>query len=113
MNFTQDDLWNQIATLGWDVRNDNIVIEIGGTQVSGIYQGENYNKKWAAQYGDRKYNKDAFLVIKNLSRDDNTKSQPMDREHAPHHGTPTTTKTARDTSTKEADATDNSANTTG
>ncbi|AHB80565.1 hypothetical protein S-MbCM7_151 [Synechococcus phage ACG-2014h] len=85
MEFTQDDLWNQIATLGWDVRNDNIVIEIGGTQVSGIYQGEEYNKKWAAQYGDRKYNKDAFIVIKNLSRNDDTKSQPMDREHKPHH----------------------------
>lgn len=73
-----------IKTLGWD-QQDNIVVEIGGTQVSGIYQGEEYNKKWAAQYGDRKYNKDAFIVIKNLSRDDNTKSQPMDREHKPHH----------------------------
>ena len=112
MKFTQEDFWNQIATLGWDVRHDNIVIEIGGTQVSGIYQGETYNKKWASQYGDRKYNKDAFIVIKNLSRDDNTKSQPMDREHAPHHGTPTTATTTRDTSTKEADATDSSANTT-
>jgi len=85
MNLTQDDLWETINTLGWNVRDDNIVIEIGGTQVSGIYQGENYNKKWAAQYGDRKYNKDAFIVIKNLSRNDDTKSQPMDREHKPHH----------------------------
>ena len=85
MNLTQDELWNTIATLGWDVVHDNIVIEIGGTQVSGIYQGEDYNKKWAAQYGDRKYNKDAFIVLKNLSRNDDTKSQPMDREHKPHH----------------------------
>ena len=85
MNLTQDELWNTIATLGWNVRDDNIVVEIGGTQVSGIYQGEEYNKKWAAQYGDRKYNKDAFIVIKNLSRNDDTKSQPMDRPHEPHH----------------------------
>tara|TARA_B100000902_G_scaffold386968_1_gene430331 strand:- start:168 stop:506 length:339 start_codon:yes stop_codon:yes gene_type:complete len=85
MEFTQDDLWNQIATLGWDVRNDNIVIEIGGTVVSGIHQGEEYNKKWATPYGVRKYNKDAFIVIKNLSRNDDTKSQPMDRPHEPHH----------------------------
>jgi hypothetical protein len=81
-------LASQIAetmnTLGWD-QQDNIVVEIGGTQVSGIHQGEEYNKKWASQYGDRKYNKDAFIVVKNLSRDDNTKSQPMDREHKPHH----------------------------
>ena len=85
MNLTQDELWNQIATLGWDVRHDNIVIEIGGTVVSGIVQPEGYNKKWASPLGHRKYNKDAFIVLKNLSRDDNTKSQPMDREHKPHH----------------------------
>ena len=49
MNLTQDELWNQIAHLGWDVRHDNIVIEIGGTVVSGIVQGEGYiHKKWAS-----------------------------------------------------------------
>tara|TARA_B100000902_G_C26663027_1_gene599335 strand:+ start:76 stop:492 length:417 start_codon:yes stop_codon:yes gene_type:complete len=84
-NLTQDELWETIATLGWDVRNDNIVIEIGGTQVSGIEQPEGYNKKWASPLGHRKYNKDAFIVLKNLSRNDDTKSQPMDREHKPHH----------------------------
>ena len=87
MNLTQDELWETIHTLGWNVREDNIVIEIGGTQVSGIYQGETYNKKWAAQYGDRKYNKDAFIIISNNSRRDLTRSQPMDREHKPHHNT--------------------------
>jgi len=60
-------------------------ILIGGTTISGIHQGEDYNKKWATPFGVRKYNKDAFIVIKNLSRNDDTKSQPMDREHAPHH----------------------------
>ena len=84
-NMTQDELWETIATLGWDVVNDNIVIEVGGTQVSGIEQPEGYNKKWASPFGHRKYNKDAFIVIKNLSRNDDTKSQPMDREHKPHH----------------------------
>ena len=84
-NMTQDELWETIATLGWDVMNDNIVIEVGGTQVSGIEQPEGYNKKWASPFGHRKYNKDAFIVIKNLSRNDDTKSQPMDREHKPHH----------------------------
>ena len=85
MNLTQDELWYTIDALGWDVRNDNIVIEIGGTVVSGIHQGEDYNKKWATPYGVRKYNKDAFIVLKNLSRNDDTKSQPMDREHKPQH----------------------------
>jgi len=85
MNLTQDELWNTIHTLGWDVRHDNIVIEIGGTVVSGIVQPEGYNKKWASPLGHRKYNKDAFIVLKNLSRNDDTKSQPMDRPHEPHH----------------------------
>jgi hypothetical protein len=85
MQLTQDELWNQIAALGWDVIHDDIVIEIGGTVVSGIHQGEDYNKKWATPYGVRKYNKDAFIVLKNLSRSPIEPSLPMDREHAPHH----------------------------
>ena len=44
-----------IQTLGWD-EEDDIVVEIGGTIVSGIHQGENYNEKWATPYGVRKYN---------------------------------------------------------
>ena len=112
MNLTQDELWNTIDTLGWNVREDNIVIEIGGTQVSGIDQPEGYNKKWAAPLGHRKYNKDAFIVLKNLSRNDDTKSQPMDREHSPHHGTPTTATTTRDTRTEGTDETDSSQTTT-
>ena len=71
--------------LGWDVFKDDIHVEIGGTQVSGIEQPEGYNKKWSSQKDDRKYNKDAFIIIKNRSRDDLVKSQPMDREHKPQH----------------------------
>ena len=64
-----------IATLGWECYDD-VVVEIGGTVVSGIHQGENYNKKWATPYGVRKYNKHAFIVIKNLSRTPFASSQP-------------------------------------
>jgi hypothetical protein len=84
-NMTQDELWETIAQLGWDVRNDNIVIEIGGTCVSGIDVGNDYNRKWQSPIGTRKYNKDAFIVIKNLSRTPFKSSEPMDREHKPHH----------------------------
>ena len=73
-----------VDKLKWE-RGDDIVVEIGGTVVSGIHQGENYNKKWATPFGVRKYNKDAFIVISNNSRRDLTKSQPMDREHKPEH----------------------------
>lgn len=56
-----------IETLDWN-KDDDIVVEIGGTSVSGIDVGEDYNKKWQSPIGTRKYNKDAFIVIKNISR---------------------------------------------
>ena len=65
MKFTQEDLWETIHTLGWDT-NDDIHIEIGGTSV---YEIEGLNTKWSPLTGTRKYNKDAFIVIKNRSRD--------------------------------------------
>jgi len=70
-----DQVQAQIETLGWEP-TDDIRIEIGGTVVSGIHQGENYNEKWATPYGVRKYNKDAFIVIKNITRDPVVPSQP-------------------------------------
>ena len=74
-----------IATLGWDCYDD-VVVEIGGTVVSGIHQGEDYNKKWATPYGVRKYNKDAFIVIKNLDRNLTISSQPFpEGEFKPCH----------------------------
>jgi hypothetical protein len=69
---------------GWE-EGDDILVEMAGTQVSGIDVGEVYNKKWQSPIGTRKYNKDAFIVISNQSRRDLTRSQPMDREHKPAH----------------------------
>ena len=67
---------NRIAEdLGWE-SSDHIVVEIGGTVISGIHQGDDYNKKWATPYGVRKYNKDAFIVIKNQTRDPFEPSMP-------------------------------------
>ncbi|AOO08175.1 hypothetical protein W1080709_172 [Synechococcus phage S-RIM2] len=83
--YTEETFVEAVSVLGWDVRNDDIRVEIGGTQVSGIDVGEVYNKKWQSPIGTRKYNKDAFIVIKNLSRSPFEPSLPMDREHKPHH----------------------------
>ena len=81
-------VYEQVSSLaqkyGWE-EGDNIVVEMAGTQVSGIDVGEVYNKKWQSPIGTRKYNKEAFIVIKNLSRDPFESSQPMDREHKPQH----------------------------
>tara|TARA_B100000925_G_scaffold128411_1_gene96083 strand:- start:1340 stop:1654 length:315 start_codon:yes stop_codon:yes gene_type:complete len=74
-----------INQLGWEI-SDEIDVEIGGTQVSGIDVGEVYNKKWQSPKGTRKFNKDAFIIIKNQSRRDLTKSQPFaEGEFKPQH----------------------------
>jgi len=78
------DISSVIEELGWDLENDEIDVEIGGTQISGIDVGEVYNKKWQSPKGTRKYNKDAFIIIKNQSRRDLTKTVPME-EFKPHH----------------------------
>lgn len=62
-----NELYKSLAKLGWE-EGDEIVVKIGGTQVSGIDVGEDYNKKWQSPKGTRKYNKDAFIVIENASR---------------------------------------------
>ena len=76
MRFTEDALVQAYTDLGWDMLNDDIVVELAGTQVSGIDVGEEYNEKWQSPIGTRKYNKDAFIVIKNLSRDPFEPSKP-------------------------------------
>jgi len=64
----EDTLVNQIARavnkLGWEP-GDNITVEIGG---SSVYMIDGAGTKWAPKKGTVKYNKDAFIVIKNQNR---------------------------------------------
>ncbi len=53
-----------LETLGWEY-GDDVAVEIAGTSV---YEIDGAGTKWAPVKGTRKYNKDAFIVIKNLSR---------------------------------------------
>ena len=80
-------VYEQVASLvrkyGWE-EDDEITVEMAGTQVSGIDVGEEYNKKWQSPIGTRKYNKDAFIVIKNLSRTPFEPSQPNPELKAHH-----------------------------
>ena len=71
MQYTEDSLIQAIATLGWE-KDDNLVVEIAGTSV---YEIEGAGTKWAPLKGTRKYNKDAFIVIKNLDRNPTVPSQ--------------------------------------
>jgi hypothetical protein len=81
MLYTEESLVEAVAALGWDVRNDDIHVEIGGTSV---YEIDGAGTKWAPVKGTRKYNKDAFIVIKNRSRDPIVPSQP-NPELKQHH----------------------------
>tara|TARA_B100002019_G_C21040180_1_gene484104 strand:+ start:174 stop:473 length:300 start_codon:yes stop_codon:yes gene_type:complete len=59
-----DQVQGMINELDWEY-GDDIAVEVGGTQV---YEIEGAGTKWAPLKGTRKYNKDAFIVIKNRSR---------------------------------------------
>ncbi len=81
MKALHDNIKNTIAELGWDCYDD-VVVEVGGTSV---YMIDGAGTKWAPKKGTRKYNKDAFIVIKNKSRDPFSPSQgPKDSSAADH-----------------------------
>ena len=65
-----------LEALGWDY-GDDVAVEIGGTSV---YEIDGAGTKWAPVKGTRKYNKDAFIVIKNRSRDPVVPSKKPDAE---------------------------------
>ena len=69
-----------LEKMGWD-SEDNIAVEIAGTSV---YEIDGAGTKWAPKKGTVKYNKDAFIVIKNLDRNPTVPSNP-NPELKPHH----------------------------
>ena len=71
-----------LEKMGWDA-GDDIAVEIGGTSV---YEIDGAGTKWAPVKGTRKYNKDAFIVIKNRDRNPTVSSQPFaEGEFKPAH----------------------------
>jgi len=61
-----------LEKMGWEY-GDNVAVEIAGTSV---YEIDGAGTKWAPVKGTRKYNKDAFIVIKNLDRNPTVPSVP-------------------------------------
>ena len=61
-----------LEKMGWD-SGDNVAVEIAGTSV---YEIDGAGTKWAPVKGTRKYNKDAFIIIKNLDRNSTVSSVP-------------------------------------
>ena len=69
-----------LEIMGWDP-TDDVDVEIAGTS---IYEIEGAGTKWAPKKGTRKYNKDAFIVIKNKDRNPTISSQPNPKLKAHH-----------------------------
>ena len=64
-----------LQKLGWDA-NDELSVEIGGVAVTGTATHPDANPKWAKPFGTVSYQNDAFIVIKNKSRNPIVPSQP-------------------------------------
>ena len=73
-------IYEAFDKLGWDPKDD-IVIEIAG---SSVYMIDGAGTKWAPKKGTVKYNKDAFIVIKNKSRNPTVPSIPNPELKAHH-----------------------------
>ncbi len=77
-----------LETLGWDA-NDDISVEIGGVAVTGTATHPDANPKWAKPFGTVTYQNDAFIIIKNKTRNPVVPSQPnpeLKQKH-PYNGT--------------------------
>ena len=70
-----------LEKLGWDY-GDDVAVEIAG---SSVYMIDGAGTKWAPKKGTVKYNKDAFIVIKNNSRNPTIPSVNDDPERLAHH----------------------------
>ena len=80
MKSVSSKLSDTIAELGWECYDD-VSVDIGGTSV---YMIDGAGTKWAPVKGTRKYNKDAFIVIKNNSRNPIVPSVNDDPERLAH-----------------------------
>ena len=64
-----------IQNLGWEP-TDEIVVQVGGVAATGTATHPDANPKWAKPFGSVTYQKDAFIVIKNVNRNPVVPSQP-------------------------------------
>jgi hypothetical protein len=86
MNY-KTEIYSQVGSvikeLGWE-DDDDVVVEVGGVAATGTATHPDANPKWAKPYGSISYQKDAFIVIKNKSRNPVVTSQP-NPELKQHH----------------------------
>ena len=71
----EDQIVQAMMKLGW-TKDDDIRVEVGGMSVTGTATNPNGNPKWSKPFGTVTYQDDAFIVIKNRSRNPVIPSQP-------------------------------------
>ena len=64
-----------LERLGWNA-DDELSVQIGGVAVTGTATHPGANAKWSKAFGTVSYQNDAFIVIKNKSRNPVVPSQP-------------------------------------
>jgi hypothetical protein len=76
-----------LEKLGWGA-DDELEVNIGGAAVTGTATNPNANPKWAKPYGTVTYQNDAFIVIKNKTRNPVVSCQPNPelKQHHPYKG---------------------------
>ena len=77
----ENSVLSAIKELGWN-EDDEISVEIAGSQIYGI---PGAGTKWAPVKGTKRYNNDAFIIVKNKSRNPVIPSQ-LNPELEQHHG---------------------------
>jgi len=73
-----------VEKLKWET-GDDIVVEVGGMAATGTATHPDANPKWAKPFGTVTYHKDAFIVIKNRSREPEILPANPDPELKQHH----------------------------
>jgi hypothetical protein len=68
-----------IAELGWEP-TDEIIVQVGGVAATGTATHPDANPKWSKPFGSVTYQKDAFIVIKNVNRNPVISSQPNNEQ---------------------------------
>ena len=71
-----DQITDLAKELGWE-HGDELIVKIAGTRTSCLQNDEAANPRWHPPYGTVVHNRDAQIVIENISRRDDTKSTPM------------------------------------
>ena len=77
--YVMKDVFEVMRSLGW-TGEDTFEVNVGGCAATGTATHPDANPKWAKPYGSVTYQNDAFIVIKNATRNPVVSSKAPDNE---------------------------------